>query len=82
MSLAHRIAKAWVSDKTFAAFEAETRLWVVECCTCGNQRDLWDLGGIKYKAYGTSYTVGKCPDCHARRRLKVWKKAAGPVASG
>jgi hypothetical protein len=74
MSLAQRIAKAWVSKEKFAAFEAETRKWVVECCTCGRRRDLWDLGGIKYKAYGTSYTYGKCPACQKRRPHKLYDK--------
>ena len=73
MSWAHRILKAVASDRTVAAMEAETRRWTVECTTCGNKRDLWDLGGIKYKAHGTSYTVGKCPDCDRRRALKIWK---------
>lgn len=74
MSLAQRIAKWWVGKEGLAEFERETRKWVVECCTCGHQRDLWDLGGIKYKAYGTSYTYGKCPVCQKRHRHKIYNR--------
>ncbi len=80
MSLVQRIARALVSAERFAAMEKETRNWVVECCTCGCQRDLWDLGGIKYKARGTSYTFGRCPDCRKSRRLKVYDKTKVPPA--
>ncbi len=76
MSFAQRFARRIVSEKLFRDFETETRKWVVECTTCGDQRDLWDLGGIKYKARGTSYTVGKCYACNARRTFKIWKKGA------
>ena len=76
MSWAQRLAKTLVSDAWLAKLEAETRLWSVECTTCGNQRNLWDLGGIKYKAYGTSYTIGKCPDCQVRRGLRIWKSGS------
>jgi Zn finger protein HypA/HybF involved in hydrogenase expression len=77
VSFAQSLARRFVSAQGFRALEVETRKWVVECTTCHHQRDLWDLGGIKYKAYGTSYSFGRCPTCGKRRTHKIWNRVAG-----
>lgn len=37
---------SWADD-----MEAESRRWMVRC-SCGFERSLWDLGGIRWKAKG------------------------------
>ncbi len=53
-----------------ASMEADSRLWMVRCRTCGHERSIWELGGIKWKAKGTSWTIGRCPSC---RKLRIHK---------
>lgn len=53
------------------SFESESREWVVECTKCGRQRSLWEAGGVRYKAYGTKFTLGRCKNCERLRPLKI-----------
>lgn len=56
-----------------AEIEAETRKWWVTCRTCGNSRNLWDVGGVRYKASGTKSSYGNCSTCGRKRWLKIHK---------
>ena len=31
---------------------AESRAWIARCESCGGERSIWDLGGIRWKASG------------------------------
>lgn len=64
MGLIQRIAKAVVSKKTLAAWEASTRQWALQC-GCGHRTDLWDAGGIRHKTSGRPLTATRwrCPKC-------------------
>jgi len=44
--------------------EAESRAWMARCETCGNERSIWDLGGIRWKAAGNPRRRLKCPSCN------------------
>jgi DNA-directed RNA polymerase subunit RPC12/RpoP len=46
--------------------EAESRAWMVRCPHCGFERSVWDTGGIRYKAAGTSRNYISCPSCGKR----------------
>jgi hypothetical protein len=52
----------------FEAIEAGTRGYLLEC-PCGNQRDLWEAGGVKYRG-NEEKTLGHCPACGKR----TWQK--------
>jgi hypothetical protein len=39
---------------------------MVRCRSCGFARSIWDLGGIRWKAKGTKWTWGRCPNCGKR----------------
>lgn len=45
------------------AMEKDSRLWVLECPECGMQTSIWDLGGIRYKAYGRQWNLMRCSKC-------------------
>jgi hypothetical protein len=48
------------------SMEAESRTWMVRCRSCGFERSIWDLGGIRWKAKGSKLTWGRCPNCGKR----------------
>ncbi|MDV7144570.1 hypothetical protein R3X27_17975 [Tropicimonas sp. TH_r6] len=57
-----------------AALEAETRKWWITCKTCGNSQNLWEAGGVRYKAKGTKTSYGHCSHCGRKRWLRIHKK--------
>lgn len=59
----------------FAAVREGTKEWLVEC-KCGHKRDLWDLGGVRYKAAGEPRQLMPCSACHERTWHKVRKKTS------
>lgn len=58
-----RFFSAFVSARTFAAMEAESRSWILRCPDCGHERSIWDMGGIRYKAAGKPRKLMRCPSC-------------------
>ncbi len=64
--------RSWADD-----MEAESRRWMVRC-SCGFERSLWDLGGIRWKAKGNSPRwYMRCAHCGQRSWHKVYHAAAG-----
>jgi DNA-directed RNA polymerase subunit RPC12/RpoP len=56
-----------------AAMEAESRSWMIRCPACGYERSVWETGGVRYKAYGTSYQLRRCPHCGKLTWHKVYR---------
>jgi hypothetical protein len=58
--ISRRVPATWA-----ASMEAESRTWMVCCRSCGFERSLWELGGIRWKKKGSgkSWTWGRCPQC-------------------
>ena len=71
----HRFLKFILPAKAFDAVRKGTKLWLVECA-CGHRRDLWDLGGVRYKARGTVWRMGKCSSCGRWSMLKIYRPQA------
>lgn len=57
-----------------ASIEAESRDWMVRCRACGFERSLWDLGGLRWKAKGTTWTLGRCPACRQWGFHKIYRR--------
>ncbi|MCI2399776.1 hypothetical protein [Aliiroseovarius subalbicans] len=55
------------------AVEAESRKWQITCKTCGHSRNLWEAGGVRYKAKGSKSSYGPCPECGRKRWLRIHK---------
>lgn len=64
-----------------AAMEAESRAWMVQCPHCGAERSVWDSGGIRYRAAGTSRLYRRCFACGKRGWHKVYWAGAAPGAA-
>ncbi|MEA2511593.1 MAG: hypothetical protein QOF01_4024 [Thermomicrobiales bacterium] len=63
------VPRSWAT-----AMEAESRDWLVRCPACGFERSIWDLGGIRWKGRGTSWTWLRCPACGKRGWHKVSRR--------
>ena len=73
MPAEHRFLKFILPAKAFAAVRAGTKKWLAEC-PCGHKRDLWDSGGVRYKAAGEPRELGYCPGCGTSTMHKIRKK--------
>lgn len=73
MAAAHRFLKWILPARAFEAVRAGTKEWLAECA-CGHRRDVWDSGGVRYKAAGEPRQVGYCPSCRRRTWHKIRKK--------
>lgn len=65
------ILTQWVWLLIGPEVERESREWLVECPSCGHSDNVWDKGGVRYKASGTNHTYGRCRGCGKRSMLKV-----------
>jgi len=65
-----------------AAAEAESRAWLVTCPNCDFSRSVWDMGGIRYKASGTSRRALHCPHCGQTGWHLVHKGPNFPTSTG
>lgn len=64
------LPKRWSAD-----IQAESESWLLQCPTCGTERSVWEVGGVRYKAK----SVGKrarvwCPTCNQPRLMSVEQK--------
>jgi hypothetical protein len=73
MPAEHKFLKFILPARAFAAIEAGTRQWLIEC-PCGHKRDLWDAGGVRHKGVGEPRQYHKCPKCGRGTWHKIRKK--------
>lgn len=71
----HHLVDKLAPSHWAAAMEAESREWMVRCGRCGFEQSIWDLGGVRWKGRGTSWTVGRCPGCRKLAWFKVYRRA-------
>lgn len=57
-----------------AAMEESSRQWMVRCPSCGFERSIWDLGGIRWKYTGRSWTWDRCPNCGKRGWHTIYRR--------
>lgn len=72
MSLIQRLILSIVPRKLGEAMEKDSRLWFIRCLTCGSEVSIWDIGGIRYRAAGESWTLRRCPKCSRIRCHKIY----------
>ena len=63
MSFIQRTMTTILPRSWAALMEAESRAWMARCETCGTERSVWDLGGIRWKAAGNPRRRLECPSC-------------------
>ena len=83
MSRIQRLVRYFVSAKTFAAMEADTRQWLLTCITCGTGHDLWDMGGIRYRSKGNPVTMTRmpCTTCGRPRAMRLQRRDVPPLSA-
>jgi hypothetical protein len=76
MTFAQRLALAAVSPEQGAELRAESESWIFTCPGCGNQRSVWELGGVRYGAgaQGKSLLL-KCRGCGKRCWMPLTRRA-------
>ncbi len=72
LSLAQKIAKFFASASLFEKMKSDSMLYRFTC-SCGKETSIWEIGGIRYKASGTSLTGVRCPHCGKRSMQKIYK---------
>lgn len=45
--------------------------WKIQCVSCGRQKALAEVGGVRIGGFGTKYTLGRCSHCRGFRILKI-----------
>lgn len=73
MPAEHRFLKFILPSRAFDAVRAGTKLWLMEC-PCGHKLDVWDIGGVRYKAAGEPRRLLRCPACDKLTWHKTRKK--------
>jgi uncharacterized Zn finger protein len=79
-----KLVVAILPKKWAASIESESRTWIVRCSSCGLERSIWEVGGIRWKAAGTERRYLYCPKCgrshwhtlYKRQKEDVQAKAA------
>ena len=62
----------FLSPALLAKVEAESRRWMMQCPRCGHETSVWDAGGIRYKARGPVWRLGRCAGCGRLGMLRVY----------
>ncbi len=63
MSRIQQLLSRLVPRTSADSMEAESRAWMVRCASCGDERSIWDLGGVRWKAKGSKRIWGRCRGC-------------------
>lgn len=74
LSRTQRVISGIVPRTWAESMEAESRAWMVLCRSCGFERSIWELGGIRWKATGSKWTWGRCPNCGKRGWHKIYRR--------
>lgn len=53
------LPKSWADD-----MEKDSRAWHIKCSKCGFEQSYWDMGGIRWKAYGNQRNLRRCSNCN------------------
>ena len=73
LSRIQKIFRWFTSKALFKKMEEDSRLWVFDC-DCGKTTNIWEIGGIRYKASGNKTSLVKCPRCAKKAMRKIYKK--------
>jgi ribosomal protein S27E len=62
------------SPATAARMEANSRMWMMQCPNCSYEQSIWDIGGIRYKAFGNPRSLQRCPNCGKIGWHKIYRQ--------
>ena len=73
MTFIQRLIVSLAPRRWAEAMETESRAWKARCESCGCERSIWELGGIRWKAAGEPRRRLPCPECRQPRWHKIHK---------
>lgn len=62
LSFSQKLMKFFSSQAKFQEMEETSKRWVATC-DCGYEMNMWEVGGVRYKAVGNKTTFMRCPRC-------------------
>jgi hypothetical protein len=69
------LPSAWARD-----MEAASRSWKI-LCPCGQERSVWDVGGVRWKAWGNPRRLMRCSRCGKLTWHTVYRTPSIPADS-
>ena len=57
--------------------ERDSRLWRTECTGCGHISNVWELGGLRWRAVGQPLTAMRCAGCGKVRMQRISRGPKG-----
>jgi len=55
------------------SLETGSRSWRTRCSGCGYESNVWDMGGIRWKAAGSSRRLMRCTSCARLGMHRVYR---------
>lgn len=78
-----RLFQRLTSPELFAAMARDSRHWKAECPHCrADTTNVWEMGGIRYKAAGQPKRRARCPRCGRKGWLRIHWTGGDPTALG
>ena len=74
MTFIQRFFTALLPHSWAESMRADSLSWMMRC-TCGFERSIWEMGGIRWKARGNSRNLLRCPHCGQRTWHTLYRKA-------
>lgn len=78
MSAIQKLFATFLSPKASADMEAESRSWTLRCPSCGLERSIWEIGGIRWKAAGSPRKYARCPQCRKAGWHTIYRRQPTP----
>ena len=64
------LPRSWAEE-----MQAESQQWILRC-TCGFERSMWEVGGIRWKAAGSPRRLIRCSQCGQRTWHTLYRKSS------
>ena len=83
LSGSQRLFRRLTSPELFAAMARDSRHWAAACPHCrADTTNVWEMGGIRYKAAGQPRRRARCPRCGQKAWLRIHWTGGDPTALG
>lgn len=63
MSILQYILKKCTPNRFFKKFRSQSEQWYIICPHCKFERSVWEMGGIRFIAYGNPRWYWRCDNC-------------------
>jgi len=63
MSLVQRLMMKILPARWAEDMRADSERWKIRCPSCGHERSIWEIGGIRWRAAGQPRRLWRCREC-------------------